>query len=136
MEGASCRCGVRLRLTDAQEDPLPPVQVASAAAWARAHQQRLQEGSIKGWASAAVEADSSYDWTFTTPYAGSLLPAGPSAPQWQGVDERIDRTLLLARDPILFFEELTLYESELDDNGSMSLTVKARPAGAAPAATG
>jgi type 2A phosphatase activator TIP41 len=42
------------------------------------------------------------------------------------VDERIDRTLLLARDPILFFDELTLYESELDDNGTMSLTVKAR----------
>ena len=34
--------------------------------------------------------------------------------------------MLTARDPILFFDELTLYESELDDNGLMSLTVKVR----------
>jgi type 2A phosphatase activator TIP41 len=34
--------------------------------------------------------------------------------------------LLTARDPILFFDELTLYESELDDNGESSVTVKVR----------
>ena len=32
----------------------------------------------------------------------------------------------MERDPILFFDELTLYESELDDNGLMSVTVKVR----------
>ncbi len=82
---------------------------------------------------AASAASSAYDWTYTTPYAGSVVCAPPAAaaaapavPTWHAVDERIDRTLLLARDPILFFDELTLYESELDDNGTMSLTVKAR----------
>jgi hypothetical protein len=93
---------------------------------------------------AASATSAAYDWTYTTPFAGSVVcappaaaaavapatvaaPAAPSvSPTWQAVDERIDRTLLLARDPILFFDELTLYESELDDNGTMSLAVKAR----------
>ncbi len=76
---------------------------------------------------AVSDAAAAYDWTFTTPYAGTVrAPPGVPPPAWQAVDERIDRTLLLARDPILFFDELTLYESELDDNGAMSLAVKAR----------
>ena len=117
--------------------------MACAANWSRSHQQRLREGAIKGWEAAGVAADaaddaaSSYDWTFTTPYAGSLAaPPGAAAPAWQPVDERIDRTLLLARDPILFFDELTLYESELDDNGAMSLSLKARARAACAAAGG
>ena len=115
-----------------QEENLPPLQVACAAAWTRSHDARLREGSIKGWDAAGVApcaASPAYDWTFTTPYAGSVVAApGAQAPTWYLVDERIDRTLLMARDPILFFDELTLYESELDDNGAMSLTVKARSA--------
>ena len=104
--------------------------MACAAAWTRSHDARLREGSIKGWEAAGVApsaASPAYDWTFTTPYAGSVVAAsGAQAPSWYPVDERIDRTLLMARDPILFFDELTLYESELDDNGAMSLTVKVR----------
>lgn len=30
----------------------------------------------------------------------------------------------MARDPILFYDEVPLYESELDDNGVSQLTVK------------
>ena len=30
----------------------------------------------------------------------------------------------MARDPILFYDEVPLYESELDDNGVASLSVK------------
>ena len=115
-----------------QEEALPPLQVACAAAWTRSHDARLREGAIKGWDAAGVAqsaASPAYDWTFTTPYAGSVVgAAGAQPPSWQPVDERIDRTVLMARDPILFFDELTLYESELDDNGAMSLTVKARSA--------
>ena len=47
-------------------------------------------------------------------------------PPWTDTDQRVDRGLLMERDPILFFDELTLYESELDDNGLMSVTVKVR----------
>lgn len=34
--------------------------------------------------------------------------------------------MLMARDPILFWDEIPLYESELDDNGVSQLRVKAR----------
>ena len=45
-------------------------------------------------------------------------------PQWQESTEAIDKSLLMARDPILFYDEVPLYESELDDNGVASLNVK------------
>ena len=38
--------------------------------------------------------------------------------------EALDKSLLLARDPILFYDEVPLYESELDDNGASQLHVK------------
>ncbi|KAI0180960.1 TIP41-domain-containing protein [Hypoxylon sp. FL1284] len=41
-------------------------------------------------------------------------------------DEPIPIELLKRRDPILFFDEVTLYESELDDNGVSAYSVKVR----------
>jgi type 2A phosphatase activator TIP41 len=35
----------------------------------------------------------------------------------QSFSQQIDRSLLMERDPILFFDEVILYESDLDDNG-------------------
>ncbi len=112
-----------------QAEALPPVQVACAAAWTSAHERRLKEGAIRGWDASFVamgEGTDTVDWTYTTPYGGSVRSVGCAELCWRAVDERIDRSLLLARDPILFYDELTLYESELDDNGSTSLTVKVR----------
>ncbi|PNH08716.1 TIP41-like protein [Tetrabaena socialis] len=53
---------------------------------------------------------------------GSAPPYG----QWQSTAELIDRGLLMERDPILFFDEVPLYESDLDDNGVCAVTVKLR----------
>ena len=104
------------------------MQVACAASWSAAHERRLQDGAIRGWSAGAVAAsdgEDAFDWTFTTPYGGSVRSAEPGArPSWRTVNERIDRTLLLSRDPSLFYDELTLDESELDDTGTMSLTAK------------
>lgn len=36
----------------------------------------------------------------------------------------MDKSQLLAREPILFFADIPLYESELDDNGASQLSVK------------
>ena len=36
----------------------------------------------------------------------------------------MDKVLLMARDPILFYDDVPLYESELDDNGASQLSVK------------
>lgn len=45
-------------------------------------------------------------------------------PQWQTSGDSLDMTLLTARDPIQFYAEVPLYESELDDNGTSQLSVK------------
>ncbi|GIL67150.1 hypothetical protein Vafri_20585 [Volvox africanus] len=45
---------------------------------------------------------------------------------WQPTTDQIDRGLLMERDPILFYSEVPLYESDLDDNGVCSLAVKLR----------
>ncbi|WIA16031.1 hypothetical protein OEZ85_012763 [Tetradesmus obliquus] len=48
-------------------------------------------------------------------------------PQWQRSSSQIDRRMLMSKDePILFYAEVPLYESELDDNGVCQLTVKVR----------
>lgn len=49
-------------------------------------------------------------------------------PQWQPSTRQIDRRMLMCKDePILFYAEVPLYESELDDNGVCQLSVKVRP---------
>ena len=146
--------GVRLHfnaedaLREWLEEDLPPLKVAAAAAWARGHAERFGSAAMPPPAPRAPSSSSSssaaaaatitptaswdhtetqiaYDWTFTTPYRGSV-DAPSSSVDWSETSSRIDRGLLTARDPILFFDELTLYESELDDNGESSVTVKVR----------
>ena len=74
--------------------------------------------------------------TFTTSYAGSMRTSdGNNVAEsgtaidggtWQASSEGPDMALLTARDPINFFAEVPLYESELDDNGTSQLSVKVR----------
>lgn len=66
-----------------------------------------------------------YDWTYTTDYKGTFLGndltfnAVPTT-------ERIDTEKLKAREQIMFFEEVLLFEDELHDHGVSSLSVKIR----------
>jgi len=64
-----------------------------------------------------------YDWTFTTDYKGNL------SDHWD-VEETRDLTInyekLKIQEKILFFDEVVLYEDELDDNGCAKLSVKLR----------
>ncbi|KAG7169926.1 TIP41-like protein isoform X2 [Homarus americanus] len=63
-----------------------------------------------------------YDWTYTTNYRGTLS-GGIVA---ESTDERIDLNKLREREEIKFYEEIFLYEDELDDNGSTRCVVKVR----------
>lgn len=66
-----------------------------------------------------------YDWSYSTTYAGTLhAPSGDKA--LAPADTPIPIDLLKRRDPILFFDEVVLYESELDDNGISLYTAKLR----------
>lgn len=62
-----------------------------------------------------------FDWSYTTSYSGSTY--GPDLTPTQ---KPIPLHLLRRPDPILFFEEVMLYESELDDNGISVFSCKVR----------
>ncbi|KAK3333507.1 TIP41-like family-domain-containing protein [Cercophora scortea] len=76
-----------------------------------------------------------YDWSYTTSYRGSETSTSTSTPSGTIRKHKLARSpttppiplgLLRRRDPILFHDEVVLYESELDDNGISVLTVKVR----------
>jgi len=68
-----------------------------------------------------------YDWTYATHYGGTLTRDSDSAPlEAQACEEPIPLEMLKRPDPILFYDELILFEDELADNGSCKLSVKLR----------
>lgn len=62
-----------------------------------------------------------YDWTYSTNYKGTIKNV-----QFSETDEKIPVEKLLRPDPILFFDELILFEDELGDNGISMLSTKIR----------
>ena len=67
-----------------------------------------------------------YDWTFTpSNYKGCLLSEENSDSLKVGVtDEKIDYERLKIQEKIVYFDEIILYEDELDDNGIAKLSIK------------
>lgn len=66
-----------------------------------------------------------FDWSYTTDYKGTVTRGKPFEVQRENA-EPIPIELLKRPDPILFFEEVVLFESELDDNGISVLSCKLR----------
>lgn len=66
-----------------------------------------------------------FDWSYTTNYKGTVTKGKSFEPQKNNSDP-IPLELLKRPDPILFFEEVVLYESELDDNGISLFSCKLR----------
>ncbi|CAA7404229.1 unnamed protein product [Spirodela intermedia] len=105
-----------------KRESLPPVEVPAAAKW-----------KFRCKPSQQVILD--YDYTFTTPYCGSekidqgikvLSDDSQCQLTWEDCNEQIDLVALGAKEPILFYDEVVLYEDELADNGVSLLTVKVR----------
>ncbi|KAM5351515.1 hypothetical protein ACJ41O_004238 [Fusarium nematophilum] len=90
------------------------LKVAYARDW-----ESTREGTTQG----IKEVVKPYDWSYSTTYAGTV---DPEAKQFAPTDKVIPIELLKRRDPILFFDEVMLYESELDDNGISIFSVKVR----------
>uniref|UniRef100_A0A093XQN1 TIP41-like protein n=1 Tax=Talaromyces marneffei PM1 TaxID=1077442 RepID=A0A093XQN1_TALMA len=64
-----------------------------------------------------------FDWSYSTDYKGTEKPdAAPLSPS----DVEIPIELLKRPDPILFFDDVMLYEDELADNGISMLSCKIR----------
>ncbi|KAJ3669825.1 hypothetical protein LUZ60_010149 [Juncus effusus] len=103
-----------------KEEALPPVEVPAAAQW-----------KFRSKPSEQVILD--YDYTFTTPYCGSetieknKVEDGINNLNWEETNEKINLASLSSKEePILFYDEVVLYEDELADSGSSLLTVKVR----------
>lgn len=67
-----------------------------------------------------------FDWSYTTDYKGTITKGKPFDTLSPQDAKPIPIELLKRPDPILFFEEVVLYESELDDNGISVLSCKVR----------
>lgn len=64
-----------------------------------------------------------FDWSYSTDYKGTLHP---NARSFEPTTKPIPIELLKRPDPILFFDEVVLYEDELADNGITMLSCKIR----------
>lgn len=66
-----------------------------------------------------------YDWTYTTDYRGTLIGEAMQM-QVTKTSERIDIEKLKAREQIMFFDDVLLFEDELHDHGVSMISVKIR----------
>ncbi|PQE14943.1 hypothetical protein CJF32_00002480 [Rutstroemia sp. NJR-2017a WRK4] len=90
------------------------LQVAYSREWSRSR-EKAHEG-IK-------EIVKPFDWSYTTDYKGTITNGKSFSTENA---EPIPIALLKRPDPILFFKEVVLYESELDDNGISVFSCKMR----------
>ena len=68
-----------------------------------------------------------WDWTYTSEYAGKGTAADGAPLGWAAhAGAGIDMALLRKREPILFYAELPLYESDLCDSGASESRVRIR----------
>ncbi|CAH2355154.1 type 2A phosphatase activator Tip41p [[Candida] railenensis] len=72
-----------------------------------------------------LESLKPYDWTYSTNYKGSITHPEPGYLKATETT-KIPIHRLTRPDPILFFDEMVLFEDELGDNGISMLTVKIR----------
>lgn len=61
-----------------------------------------------------------FDWTFSTDYQGTSNDRFTIEP----TDMKIDKFKLMVKEQILFYNDLTLFEDELHDNGTSVSSVK------------
>jgi hypothetical protein len=81
--------------------------------------------SIDGalWSQRVIPTDFYFDWSYSTPYTGTSFSNSwiPSVKSGFNMTLLTDRTL-----PILYYDEIKLYEDDMHDNGYTSLTCKLR----------
>jgi type 2A phosphatase activator TIP41 len=61
-----------------------------------------------------------FDWTFSTNYEGTINDKLTV----ESTDMKIDKFKLMVKEQILFYEDITLFEDELHDNGTSVSSVK------------
>uniref|UniRef100_A0A7S4QTK6 TIP41-like protein n=1 Tax=Ditylum brightwellii TaxID=49249 RepID=A0A7S4QTK6_9STRA len=89
-------------------------------------------------AAAAASTEFYFDWSYSTPYASTVTltpplltdtsptPLGKSYWKTQSNSTISIKLLTDQTQPILYFDDVTLYEDDLHDNGDVSLNIKIR----------
>lgn len=67
-----------------------------------------------------------YDWTYSSNYRGTINLNSTTTLERNPTNATIDVALLQRPDPILFWDEVVLFEDELGDNGAAILTARVR----------
>jgi len=91
------------------------IKVAMSEEWLKARQESSHLHQILH----------KFDWTFS-PFDYRGHSGDSSSGKWQPTTERIDYEKLKEKERILFYEEVILFEDELDDNGCSKLSAKIR----------
>jgi type 2A phosphatase activator TIP41 len=92
-------------------------------------EKRLKVAYSKEWQKSREETHDikevvkPFDWSYSTDFKGTL---SPSSPPFRESSNPIPVEFLKRPDPILFFDEVVLYEDELADNGIAMLSCKVR----------
>lgn len=81
----------------------------------RENRENLHEG--------ITEVISPFDWSYSTDYKGTVRS---SHPPFETSTRSIPLDLLRQQDPIIFFDEVMLYEDEMADNGITMYSCKVR----------
>lgn len=113
--------------------------------------QILQTKDAKSWSKKTSEGTTSsqfyYDWTFASPYAGSIIQTHEESSEdetcshitsnmnninnrtkWRPLSQSLIPFHLLqdTSQPILLYDDIPLFEDDLHDNGDVSLNIKLR----------
>ncbi|CCK71007.1 Tip41p KNAG_0F03450 [Huiozyma naganishii CBS 8797] len=90
------------------------VRVSCASDWLRSKHRRCD--------GAPPQIAKQYDWTYTTRYRGTVT----GCPLVADTTAELPLAMLAKPDPILFFDDMVLYEDELGDNGASMYSCKVR----------
>jgi type 2A phosphatase activator TIP41 len=107
-------CTISFNALDALESVVNgqlPLEISCADAW---KESRMDSGHM--------DKIKQFDWTFSSTYSGTVQGKF----QVVETDQRIDLDKLRQKEQILYYQDLTLFEDELHDNGIAVSNVKIR----------
>ncbi|SCW00137.1 LAFE_0B10264g1_1 [Lachancea fermentati] len=95
------------------------IRVSYAHKWIKSKREQQKTSELHD---SSLKIAQHYDWTYTTKYKGTH--AGPEFIRDDSTELPLDK--LAKPDPILFYDDMVLFEDELADNGISLLNVKVR----------
>ncbi|SCV03919.1 LANO_0G07052g1_1 [Lachancea nothofagi CBS 11611] len=97
------------------------IRVSYAHKWIKSKKEQQRTSELDD---NSLEIGQHYDWTYTTNYKGSLASDNPPFTRDDSIELPLDK--LTRPDPILFYDDMILFEDELADNGISVVNVKVR----------